>query len=225
MKTCSRVRRAHHDVAAPGPQRRRRQLQLASSTPCPCTNAMHSLCGHVLCERPGPQLLLDPSSVCSSSRFALHGSGSGDCCFYVMAAKSLPDAIVRQGSMNGRARTGRRRACQWPAPRCRQPAGIRQLSRMCPWPHIASTRIQSSSSVTTPHSGYHWDGSDRRFFEGWYWKVCIAHTHLMCRQRSWAWAHWLALGRCQGSEVTVGQQELAIIVWLACSLRRKTLWW
>eukprot|EP00803_Ostreobium_quekettii_P009211 evm.model.scf_772EXC.8 EVM.evm.TU.scf_772EXC.8 scf_772EXC:60971-64254(+) len=28
-------------------------------------------------------------------------------------------------------------------------------------------------AVTTPHSGYHWDGTDRRFFEGWYFKVTI----------------------------------------------------
>lgn len=27
------------------------------------------------------------------------------------------------------------------------------------------------SNVTTPHSGYHFDGSRDRFFEGWYWKV------------------------------------------------------
>ncbi len=25
----------------------------------------------------------------------------------------------------------------------------------------------------TPHSGYHWDGSDRRFFEGWYFRVTL----------------------------------------------------
>ncbi|MBW4616007.1 MAG: tocopherol cyclase family protein [Desmonostoc vinosum HA7617-LM4] len=25
----------------------------------------------------------------------------------------------------------------------------------------------------TPHSGYHWDGSSRRFFEGWYYRVII----------------------------------------------------
>ncbi|MFM8003922.1 MAG: tocopherol cyclase family protein, partial [Dolichospermum sp.] len=25
----------------------------------------------------------------------------------------------------------------------------------------------------TPHSGYHWDGSNRRFFEGWYYRVTI----------------------------------------------------
>ncbi|MFW6296239.1 MAG: tocopherol cyclase family protein [Halothece sp.] len=24
-----------------------------------------------------------------------------------------------------------------------------------------------------PHSGYHWDGSDRRFFEGWYYRVTL----------------------------------------------------
>ena len=25
--------------------------------------------------------------------------------------------------------------------------------------------------LITPHSGYHWDGTDGRFFEGWYFKV------------------------------------------------------
>jgi tocopherol cyclase len=28
-------------------------------------------------------------------------------------------------------------------------------------------------SLQTPHSGYHWDGSDRRFFEGWYYRVTL----------------------------------------------------
>lgn len=27
--------------------------------------------------------------------------------------------------------------------------------------------------LQTPHSGYHWDGSDRRFFEGWYYRVTL----------------------------------------------------
>ncbi|KAL6775750.1 TCY1 [Auxenochlorella protothecoides x Auxenochlorella symbiontica] len=27
--------------------------------------------------------------------------------------------------------------------------------------------------TTTPHSGYHFDGSDRRFFEGWYWRLTL----------------------------------------------------
>ena len=30
-----------------------------------------------------------------------------------------------------------------------------------------------SNSLQTPHSGYHWDGSSRRFFEGWYFRVTI----------------------------------------------------
>lgn len=29
------------------------------------------------------------------------------------------------------------------------------------------------SRLQTPHSGYHWDGSDRRFFEGWYYRVTL----------------------------------------------------
>jgi tocopherol cyclase len=27
--------------------------------------------------------------------------------------------------------------------------------------------------LQTPHSGYHWDGSSRRFFEGWYYRVTL----------------------------------------------------
>jgi tocopherol cyclase len=27
--------------------------------------------------------------------------------------------------------------------------------------------------IQTPHSGYHWDGSHRRFFEGWYYRVTL----------------------------------------------------
>jgi tocopherol cyclase len=33
--------------------------------------------------------------------------------------------------------------------------------------------MQQSFSLQTPHSGYHWDGSDRRFFEGWYYRVTL----------------------------------------------------
>lgn len=29
------------------------------------------------------------------------------------------------------------------------------------------------TSLVTPHSGYHWDGSQRRFFEGWYYRVTL----------------------------------------------------
>ncbi|NRB08761.1 MAG: tocopherol cyclase [Richelia sp.] len=28
-------------------------------------------------------------------------------------------------------------------------------------------------TIQTPHSGYHWDRSDRRFFEGWYYRVTL----------------------------------------------------
>jgi tocopherol cyclase len=30
-----------------------------------------------------------------------------------------------------------------------------------------------SSFLQTPHSGYHWDGGTRRFFEGWYYRVTL----------------------------------------------------
>ncbi|TVU54018.1 MAG: tocopherol cyclase [Arthrospira sp. PLM2.Bin9] len=28
-------------------------------------------------------------------------------------------------------------------------------------------------TLSTPHNGYHWDGGDRRFFEGWYYRVTL----------------------------------------------------
>ncbi|MFP4219922.1 MAG: tocopherol cyclase family protein [Phormidium sp.] len=31
----------------------------------------------------------------------------------------------------------------------------------------------SVSSAPTPHSGYHWDGESRKFFEGWYYRVTL----------------------------------------------------
>ncbi len=31
----------------------------------------------------------------------------------------------------------------------------------------------SIPTTQTPHSGYHWDGSSRRFFEGWYYRVTL----------------------------------------------------
>jgi len=37
-----------------------------------------------------------------------------------------------------------------------------------------SCHLENSSFFTqTPHSGYHWDGSYRRFFEGWYYRVTL----------------------------------------------------
>jgi tocopherol cyclase len=39
-----------------------------------------------------------------------------------------------------------------------------------------STSPQLRPSLSTPHSGYHWDGSDRRFFEGWYFRVTLPRT-------------------------------------------------
>lgn len=40
----------------------------------------------------------------------------------------------------------------------------------------------SASEVLTPHSGYHFDGTNRRFFEGWYFKVRQQGLKL-CRTR------------------------------------------
>ena len=35
----------------------------------------------------------------------------------------------------------------------------------------------SVPELLTPHSGYHFDGSNRRFFEGWYFKVWFRFAH------------------------------------------------
>ncbi|GBF94640.1 tocopherol cyclase [Raphidocelis subcapitata] len=37
----------------------------------------------------------------------------------------------------------------------------------------ATAAASSSSWAPVPHSGYHFDGSSRRFFEGWYWRVAL----------------------------------------------------
>jgi tocopherol cyclase len=37
----------------------------------------------------------------------------------------------------------------------------------------SETQTQSAHPLQTPHSGYHWDGSARRFFEGWYFRVTL----------------------------------------------------
>lgn len=34
-------------------------------------------------------------------------------------------------------------------------------------------RLNSPHLLQTPHSGYHWQGSTRRFFEGWYYRVTL----------------------------------------------------
>ncbi len=34
----------------------------------------------------------------------------------------------------------------------------------------------------TPHSGYHFDGSNRRFFEGWYFKVCSSSLTIIVHE-------------------------------------------
>ena len=42
---------------------------------------------------------------------------------------------------------------------------------------LTQTIIPNISSTQTPHSGYHWDGSDRRFFEGWYFRLTLPDCH------------------------------------------------
>ena len=39
--------------------------------------------------------------------------------------------------------------------------------------HLFGNISNTENSRKTPHSGYHWDGSSRRFFEGWYYRVTL----------------------------------------------------
>lgn len=40
----------------------------------------------------------------------------------------------------------------------------------------ASAASAGITEVSTPHSGYHYNGAKRRFFEGWYFKVSLTKT-------------------------------------------------
>ena len=49
---------------------------------------------------------------------------------------------------------------------------VRQKRRLCCTTVKAQTaNANSTTDVSTPHSGYHYNGAKRRFFEGWYFKV------------------------------------------------------
>ena len=59
----------------------------------------------------------------------------------------------------------------------RNSAGWPRRSR--PFPDTSTTCTAAGSrngpiKALTPHSGYHFDGSSRRFFEGWYFKVSLS---------------------------------------------------
>lgn len=42
---------------------------------------------------------------------------------------------------------------------------------------MLNTSSRPIHPLQTPHSGYHWDGSARRFFEGWYFRVTLPAVH------------------------------------------------
>jgi hypothetical protein len=46
------------------------------------------------------------------------------------------------------------------------------------------TPTPTKRDTRTPHSGYHFDGTSRRFFEGWYFKVSIPEA-----KQSFAWMY------------------------------------
>ena len=53
-------------------------------------------------------------------------------------------------------------------------AGQRRCKRSR-WQTKADLSSQTTKLEPTPHSGYHFDGSPRRFFEGWYFKVRLGY--------------------------------------------------
>lgn len=47
-------------------------------------------------------------------------------------------------------------------------------------PFLVPSHLRSElAAVRTPHSGYHYNGQRRRFFEGWYFKVYAAFMHTL----------------------------------------------
>lgn len=54
-------------------------------------------------------------------------------------------------------------------PRASLPWGVNPLDRL-PWHGSVPARLHP---LQTPHSGYHWPGTRRRFFEGWYFRVTL----------------------------------------------------
>ena len=39
--------------------------------------------------------------------------------------------------------------------------------------NFMSNSLSKLKTIETPHSGYHWDGGSRRFFEGWYYRITL----------------------------------------------------
>uniref|UniRef100_A0A7I4FDB0 Tocopherol cyclase n=1 Tax=Physcomitrium patens TaxID=3218 RepID=A0A7I4FDB0_PHYPA len=58
--------------------------------------------------------------------------------------------------------------------------------------------MPADRATRTPHSGYHFDGTSRRFFEGWYFKVSIPEV-----KQSFAWMYTSELPG--SSELTEGE--------------------
>lgn len=54
-------------------------------------------------------------------------------------------------------------------------------------------RASAASVLTTPHSGYHYDDTARRFFEGWYFKVLPTLVHAECSSVQNVTAFWISL--------------------------------
>ncbi|EFJ27422.1 hypothetical protein SELMODRAFT_172178 [Selaginella moellendorffii] len=64
-------------------------------------------------------------------------------------------------------------------------SGLRSLAVRSSHTAVSTTASQTShTAIRTPHSGYHFDGSSRRFMEGWYFKVALPDE-----KQSFAWMY------------------------------------
>ncbi|KAI8472481.1 MAG: tocopherol cyclase-domain-containing protein [Monoraphidium minutum] len=81
------------------------------------------------------------------------------------AGARCPWSQELRGSMSAPAGALRRTALRGGGGGARRAAAVRLRA--------AQQNELAPSWVPPPHSGYHFDGSGRRFFEGWYWKVTI----------------------------------------------------
>ena len=69
----------------------------------------------------------------------------------------------------------------------------------------ASLHSSSADPCATPHSGYHCDGSVRRFFEGWYFRITLPGHIAASAAPSFAWMYSVeepVLRGCVGRELS-----------------------
>ncbi|KAL2612320.1 hypothetical protein R1flu_024012 [Riccia fluitans] len=93
----------------------------------------------------------------------------------------LPSTAATQSSLNGGP------DAEKVPPRSSKVDAVGEYGVKWTAPSPLYTAIVKDRQSRTPHSGYHFDGSSRRFFEGWYFKVSIPKV-----EDSFAWMYTVA---------------------------------